>query len=561
MRHAVAMYVRQISRKRSDGSRVRYLQLAEKVRDPDTGTPRDRVFFHLGREDQLDKGQLQRLVKSLSRFLGADEQAQLTARFEGLGSDLEVERSLALGGSYVLDAIWRRLEIDKALRRLSKGREFEHDIERLLFAMVANRALCPRSKLGLERWVGRKVSIEGLDKVAVHTLYRAMDFLVEHGDELQRDVYFSVATLLNLEVDLLFFDTTSVSFQVEDPDDEGEGLRRYGHSKDKRPDLPQVVIGLAVTRGGIPVRCWVLPGNTADASLVDQVQQDLAGWRLNRVVWVLDRGFAGEKQRIALQRGGGHVIMGEKLRSGSQELARVIGAAGRYRKVRDNLEIKEVKSQPAGDGRRFVMVRNPEQVQRDQSKREANLARLENEIEALNERRRRSPRGHSKAVCALKTHRTLGRYVKELKSGVLRIDRAAVRREERLDGKYLLSTTDPSLSAEDIALGYKQLIDVERAFRTLKSDLDIRPVYHRLEERIRAHVLLCWLALLLVRVIERDSGKTWPQMRDELEDISLVVLRSKDGVAEVRSRLTQDQRTILKSLDLRAPKLARRIAA
>jgi len=472
MRHAVAMYVRQISRKRSDGSRVRYLQLAEKVRDPDTGTPRDRVFFHLGREDQLDKGQIQRLVRSLSRFLGADEQAQVTARFEGLGTELEVERSLALGGSYVLDAIWRRLEVD-----------------------------------------------------------------------------------------LLFFDTTSVSFQVEDPDDEGEGLRRYGHSKDKRPDLPQVVIGLAVTRGGIPVRCWVLPGNTADASLVDQVQQGLAGWRLNRVVWVLDRGFAGEKQRIALQRGGGHVIMGEKLRSGSQELARVIGAAGRYRKVRDNLEIKEVKSQPAGDGRRFVMVRNPEQVQRDQSKREANLARLENEIEALNERRRRSPRGHSKAVCALKTHRTLGRYVKELKSGVLRIDRAAVRREERLDGKYLLSTTDPSLSAEDIALGYKQLIDVERAFRTLKSDLDIRPVYHRLEERIRAHVLLCWLALLLVRVIERDSGKTWPQMRDELEDISLVVLRSKDGVAEVRSRLTQDQRTILKSLDLRAPKLARRIAA
>ena len=184
------------------------------------------------------------------------------------------------------------MELDHTLQNLLEQRSFQVEIERLVFALVANRALAPRSKLGLERWVGRKVLIEGLEEVQVHNLYRAMDFLVERADELQRTVFFSVASLLNLEVDLLFFDTTSTYFELEEEDE--EGLRRYGHSQDHRSHLPQVVIGLAVTRGGLPVRCWMRSGNTHDATTVDEVQRDLAGWRLNRVVWVLDRGFDGE---------------------------------------------------------------------------------------------------------------------------------------------------------------------------------------------------------------------------------------------------------------------------
>jgi hypothetical protein len=167
-------------------------------------------------------------------------------------------------------------ELDSTLKDLLGRRSFQIEVERLLFAMVANRAIAPRSKLGLERWVGRKAVIEGLQEVQAHNLYRAMDFLVDHAEELQRTVFFSVASLLNLEVDLLFFDTTSTYFELDD-DDGDEGLRRYGHSKDHRPDLPQVVIGLAVTRQGIPVRCWMWPGNKADAATVAEVQKDLAG--------------------------------------------------------------------------------------------------------------------------------------------------------------------------------------------------------------------------------------------------------------------------------------------
>ena len=420
---------------------------------------------------------------------------------------------------------------------------------------MANRALDPRSKLGVERWVGKHVAIDDLNEVQVHALYRAMDFLVEHDEAIQEAVFFSTASLLNLEIDLLFFDTTTSYFETEQEDE--DGLRRFGRpSKDHRGDRPQVVIGLAVTRSGIPVRCWTWPGNTADASVVEQVQRDLAGWKLNRVVWVMDRGMAGADQRMALQRGGGHVIMGEKLRSAEKSVVEAMSRAGRFQTVRDNVEVKEVVVGEGSDKRRYVVVRNPQQAKRDKAIRGEILEQVEAEVKRLNAQwaEKKLHDGHTKAVCALKAHKTKGRYVRELKSGQLRVNRGAVREAARFDGKYLISTTDPSLSAADVALGYKQLLDVERAFRTLKSTLELRPMHHRRPDRIRAHVLLCWLALLLVRVAETETGWTWERLRDELEQIHLVDFRSKDSRFQLASETTPTQREALSRLGIRPPK-------
>lgn len=189
-------------------------------------------------------------------------------------------------------------------------RRFTTPVERLVFAMVAHRALAPGSKLSLEDWVGGEVYIEGLPEVEVHQLYRAMDFLLEAGEEIQRVVFFSVADLYNLECDLLFLDTTTTYFEIEGEDAdvlEGdgevvveEGLRKRGYSKDGRRDAAQVVIGWAVTRGGIPVRCWVWPGNYGDQNLVAEVKRDLNGWRLGRIITVLDAGFNSEENRRGL---------------------------------------------------------------------------------------------------------------------------------------------------------------------------------------------------------------------------------------------------------------------
>jgi len=201
--------------------------------------------------------------------------------------------------------------------------------------------------------------------------------------------------------------------------------------------------------------------------------------------------------------------------------------------------------------RRFVVVRNPEQGKRDRARREVLLEGVETEIADVNARRRKmAATQHTKAVCALRSHATLGRYVKELKSGELRIDRARVREEEKLDGKHLVSTTDPSLSAEEVALGYKQLAEVERAFRTLKHTLELRPLHHRLPQRIEAHVLLCWLALLLIRVIENETGQSWERIREELEQIALVNLSSKDGALQLTTVLSTEQRKLLNQLTL-----------
>jgi len=544
------MYIRQISRLNKDGTRVRYLQLAHKVRDPVTGKPRDQILCHLGREDRIDKAQLRRLIRSLSRFLDPADRVQVNAELAGLGKELVAERDLAYGGAYVLEAIWRRLKLDKVLEGLLSARRYEIDLERLIFALVASRALAPCSKLALERWVGRKVHIEGLPEVSVHALYRAMDFLVEHAEEIQREVFFSTASLLNLEVDLLFFDTTTTYFEIEEEDE----FRRYGHSKDHRGDLPQIVIGLAVTKEGIPVRCWAWPGSTCDASVVEEVQGDLSGWRLNRVVWVVDRGMAGREQRIAFRRGGGHLIVGEKLRGGEVEVREALSRGGRYRVVRDGLEVKEIKVENGSELRRFVLVRNPKEAARDRKRRERILAELSAELERLNRGLPKRGKEHTRAVCALKSHPVYGKYVRELPTGELVIDRGVVRREERLDGKYLLSTTDPGLTAEEVALGYRQLLEVERAFRTLKHTLELRPLYHRLPERIRAHVLLCWLALLLVRVMERMAGESWGRMREELEELRLVTLRTVEGTVQVVTEPTAAQRKILASLSIPLPR-------
>src|SRR5207248_4072593 len=283
------------------------------------------------------------------------------------------------------------------------------------------------------------------------------------------------------------------------------GFRAYGKSKDHRDDLPQVVIGMAVTRDGIPVRIWCWPGNTTDSELIRQVKDDMRDWTLARVVWVADRGFTSADNRRYLRKGDQHYIIGEKLRSGSAEAGAALSRQGRYQEVAANLRVKEVRI--AEDGR-FVICCNPEGAERDAAIRTrliAQLKELTDGTDALGKDKRAELRG------VISAKPGLNRYLRVTPGGLLRIDASKAKAEENLDGKYLLRTSDPKMTAEDIALGYKQLLEVERGWRDLKQVIDLRPVYHRKEERIRAHVILCWLALLLARIAENTCGRTWPE--------------------------------------------------
>ncbi len=285
-------------------------------------------------------------------------------------------------------------------------------------------------------------------------------------DKLQEEVFFSVSHLLNLEVDLLFFDTTSTYFEIEredmptDPEDEAYVLRRQGYSKDSLPDLAQVVIGLAVTREGIPIRVWTWPGNTADFTRVEQGRVDLIGWKLGRVITVLDRGFTSESEANLreLQRAGGHYIIGEKMQAGKPMVEEALSRADCYQSVTHNVEVKELV---VGDGearKRYVLVRNPEQQKKDEHERNSLVERLQAELDAIKKLDKSEP---SKAVCKLVSHQTFGRYLKLGKGGWPRLDKAKLESEKRLDAKDLLLTSDDTLSAADVALGYKQLLEVE----------------------------------------------------------------------------------------------------
>jgi len=533
--------VRTISRKNKDGSITTYVQLAHNVRDPQSGYARARVLHTFGRADSLDIDAIRRLVRSLSRFISPED--ALKARDTAA---LRFIRSRPLGGAYLLRQIWERLGLQTVLDRALAERHFESPVEWAVFAMVANRALAPDSKRGVEDWVGEDVALGNPEPISLQHLYRAMDFLLAQDAELQREVFFATADLLNLEVDLLFFDTTTTYVECEEEDD----FRRYGHSKDSRPDRPQVVIGLAVTKEGLPVRCWVLPGNSQDMTTVEMIKSDLRGWRLGRCVWVMDRGMSSEENRIILQRAGGHYILGEKLRDSQAAHKEALSCPGRYQKVRENLEVKEIVVGEGERRRRFVLVFNPDEAKKDKATRDKTLKKIEETIQALGDP---SGTAHKKSVCALLSHRAMGRYIRQTKTGKLRINLAKVQEEEALDGKYLLSTSDDTLSAEDVALGYKQLAEVERAFRTLKTTLDLRPLYHRKEERIRAHVLLCYLALLLVRIAERETGETWDHIRPVMERCHLGEFSSKDGRVLQRTELTSDQTNILNRLKISAP--------
>ncbi len=558
----VGMYLRRTQRKRTDGSVVGYVQLAHNRRVD--GVTRAEVLLNLGREDELDVAGLRRLAASITRYAdGGGAAAPLGDAGTGSdGGELEVLSSRALGGVWLLDALWRRLGVHEALGRVLGARRFSTDVERVLFAMVANRALDPCSKLACSEWATQDVAIAGLEAIDEDQCYRAMDLLVAADTEgkVQEAVFFACADLLNLEVDLLFFDTTSTYFERDEPDAPGEdgtpAFRAYGHSKDHRPDLPQVIIGLAVTREGIPVRVWVWPGNTNDMSVLQQVKDDLRGWRLGRVVTVVDRGFSSDENLRYLTRAGGHWIAGEKMRDGAADAQAALSRQGRYQTVRDNLRVKEVRIGDGDGAKRFVVCHNPVEADRDKQARDDTIARLEAELERIKTQRAKTKKAsaaHHRAECALRDHPTLGRYLRQTSTGRLLIDRAKINAEQRLDGKYLLSTSDPDLSAEDVALGYKNLLEAERGFRDLKSTLELRPVFHRLQHRIHAHILLCWLALLMIRVAERATDQTWRRIALELGRLHQVTLTGPAGTVQQTTTLTDAQRQILTALGINAP--------
>jgi transposase len=553
------MYLRTTQRKNKDGSIVQYYQLAHNERHAHTGKPVARIIHNFGRADELERDHLVRLCQSIARVCGvqvidplANPDSHVLQSSTGLPQDLKLIRTLTLGTPWVIEALWERLGIGSVLRDICKARHYEVPYERALLAMVANRLCEPESKLGVwDRWL-EKVYMPSCDSLKLKNMYEAMDLLYEHSEEVEKQIFNQTANLFNLQVDLIFYDTTTASFSIdyEDEQDSEDAVRKFGYGKEGGWG-PQVVVALAVTREGIPVKSWVFPGNTTDVSTVEKVRSELRGWNLNRAIFVADSGVNSEENRAELSRACGKYLLATRMGSVSEVKGEVLTRRGRYTVIKDNLHAKEVI---VGDGerrRRYILCYNPKEAQRQRKHREQIVSFLERELEGHSSRKATA----QWAIDLLASHR-YKRYLTMTKSNNIRIDRKSIREAQKYDGKWVLETNDDTISVEDAACGYKGLMIIERCFRSLKrTQIKMTPMYHWVPRRIETHVKICILSLLIERVAEITCKEPWSRIRRKLEELQISQFQTSDHGFFRRNETPVNTRNILKLLDIPAPRL------
>lgn len=521
------MYLRTTKRKNKDGSTVEYYQLAHNERHPDSKKSVANIIHNFGRSDQLDRNDLVRLCRSIARVCGLTIPEDLGVNPKGrdavsgdLPEGVKIIRTLGYGSVMVIEALWERLGIGEKLRRICREKGYGIPYERALLAMTANRLCEPESKLGVwDRWLS-KVYLPSCDGLKLDHMYEAMDMLYDNASEVERDIFFHTADLLNLKVDLIFYDTTTAMFSIDQEDGE-EGLRQFGRAKEGNWG-PQVVVALAVTREGLPVKCWVFPGNTTDVNTIETVRKDLRGWTLSRSLFIADAGMNSESNREELSRACGKYILASRMASVKEIREEVLSRRGPFKVLRDNLQAKEVI---VGDGerrRRYILCYNPKEAERQKKHREAVIKILEEEVA-----KHRDKVSRAQWAIELLASKRFKRYLTVTKTNQIRIDYGKIRETEKYDGKWVLETNDDTISLEDAACGYKGLMIIERCFRSLKrTQIKMAPIYHWLPRRIETHVRICVLSLLIERVAELACEKTWSQIRKILDGFQVSVFHT-----------------------------------
>ncbi len=465
---------------------------------------RQELVGSLGHRDLLlASGKLDQLLASLARF---SERLKVV---EAAGDERFLAREArAWGPALVFGRLWERQGLPAMLDHLASKRKFGFNPERVAFALAVQRLCAPGSDLQGANWV-RTVEAPGFDDLALHHFYRALPWLADIREDLERELFWQGRDLFSTELDLVFVDTTSIYVYR----DQESCLAKRGYSRDRRPDLPQFVLCLAVDRHGWPIAWDILPGNTADSdALQAMIERFRQRFRIRRAIVVADRGMIGQATIDLLQ--SGHApfgyILGCRLRRSKEVAEKVLARPGRYQAIEDNLEVKEVWL----EDRRYIVCRNPIEAERDRLAREGILAKLQHTLE------HQGP----KAVIG---HRGYARLLKVAKGSVT-LDQTALAKEARLDGKFVLRT-NTRLSADEVARAYKSLWRVERSFREVKSTLSVRPVYHQRDDSVIGHIVGCFLALRLEvdlqrRLDDQRLTASWPDLMSDLNRVQAVLL-------------------------------------
>ena len=477
-------------------STYEYLQIVESYRE--NNKIKQRVVSTLGRVDQLqEQGAIDGILTSLSRFSSHIE--IMNAVKDG---NVKAKWAKSWGSVLVLEKLWKDIGLDRILRKLFKNYGYQFDVERAVFASVCQRILKPGSDLSATRWLD-SVYAEGFNELELHHLYRCMDFLADNQPRIEKDLFDRGRDLFDYGADLVFFDTTSIYFEGLGP----EGLAEYGHSKDHRPDRKQVVVGIVLSRKGYPLSCQFWEGNKADVKtlrrIIDLVKRR---FRLERVVLVSDRGMVSVDNLIELEAAGVDYIVGVPMRRYVDVEKAVVNAPGFFQARSPSFWFKEVLH----NGCRYVLCYNEEQAVKDRATRENIVEKLKTTLK-------------EQGAKSLVGNKGFRKFLK-MDSTNAKIDYAKLKKDARFDGKYVLLTslTPTDLDAEETAVSYKRLWQVERAHRDLKSLLDVRPVFHQRCDRVQGHIFCHFLALFLKTALQKELKKKkielpWDQVLTDLE--------------------------------------------
>lgn len=465
--NSVVMYARIKSANNRDGSKRHYLQICESKREKDK--VRQKVLCNLGRVEELQDGKLDGLIRSLAKF--SQNVAVVNA-----AEDLFADWSKEFGPAMVFRKLWEKLGLQAIIESLLSDRSISFDIQEAIFCMVLNRLTEPTSKLGVNDWKDSVYRPE-FEPLQLHHFYRAIDFLDEHKDEIEEKLFFRHTDLFTSQLDLVFFDTTSTYVEG---DAGAFDLLDYGHSKDHRPDRMQVMIGVLMSRDGMPIAHHVFPGNTPDTEAFMEAIRDLKHrFNIQRVIVIGDRGMMGKRTLELLKELGLQYILGVRMRN-IKSAAQIINDTTPYQEVqgKNNLAVKEVFL----DGKRYIVCLNEEEAKRDKAVRQ----QIEEKLRA------KLKNGSVKELIGNSEYK---RYI-NVEGQAATINEDKLKQAELFDGLYIIQT-DTALPSEEVATAYRDLWQIERAFRSLKSTLDLRPMYHWREKRICGHIMLCFLALVL----------------------------------------------------------------
>jgi transposase len=532
-----------------------YLQIVQTYREGKK--VKQRVISTLGRLEELqEKGEIESILTSLSKY-----SQEVLMCLTGRGNPISA--SFIIGPVLIFERLWRECGLYSIINQLLEGRKFEFDVERAIFVTVLHRLFISGSDRSCEYWM-KGYRIDGSERLSLHHFYRSMAFLGSPVDDqsgktpfaprcikdLVEEKLFSIRRNLFTELELVFFDTTSIYFEGKGGDEIGQ----YGNSKDHRSDRRQMIVGAVLDNKGFPLCCEIWPGNIADVNTLMPVANRLRKrFGVEKMCIVADRGMISQSTVEAMEARGLNYILGVRMRRVNHVKREVLSRAGRYQEVIPEIKLSKAPAplrvkEVMHNDTRYILCLNPRQARKDKADRDIIVESLRDRIKS-----------GAKTMIGNKGYR---KYLQVTK-GAIKINDSKVMEEERYDGKWVL-TTNLDMPADRIALKYKELWMVEHIFRDVKSILETRPIYHKVDETIRGHVFCSFLALVLrkeldMRMEAMGEIVEWLQIKQDLKRLHEVVIEQSGRKVALRTEASGDCHKVFKAVGMALPPTIRKM--